>query len=407
MHHAFEVGELDIARLLVARGASLDHIDFYGQTILHRMLATYSTSTPYHLFGDIEWRSRVGLSFLEFLAASYFENFAALDCSHSPPLNHFAWAGMHEIYFKLLQLGANAKMTGEAPKTSMGSLIHGAALGGSIAIIKSVVVENPRLNINLIDHWGRSPLHHALSSKPMNIDVVEYLLDQGADVDLQDKHGRTALQHAVCRSDHHYCLQPVLGTLLERGGSLRTRDRLGNTLLHHAARFGNVTCMRNLLEVGMDVNAQNIYHVTPLHCAAVLLGYLYRTDLIRETSEGLEQILASNVDLLLGWRADPSLSAALYTKMSGQESEPVISGTQSTGSQTGSHHPPGLTSPRRDLQTFVATPESALYLESCLSNHPLGYAWMRTGTYFGMPKNMSKVHAMAPSTWSLQLRMQT
>ncbi|MCJ1250306.1 Ankyrin-2 [Trapelia coarctata] len=306
LHRAFEDGDLEIARLLVGRGASLDQTDAYGQTILHGLLASPKPPTC-HILSPAEWTAQTGVSFLDFLATSGYEDFSALDSNNSPALNHFAWMGLPEVCSRLLRLGASAKMIGQTSKTCMGTLIHGATHGGSIAMVEIVLTENPGLNIDLVNYFGRTPLHDALRSNHVDVSLVEYLLDRGADVNLRDRYGRTALYYAVARSNQEHRRHPLLESLLARGGDVLPKDCLGNTLLHHAARFGNLTCMSILLEKACEVRAKNIYNNTPLHYAGLLLD-LQRWDLDCTTREVLQKRISETVNLLLSRGMDPNIS---------------------------------------------------------------------------------------------------
>ena len=56
--------------------------------------------------------------------------------------------------------------------------------------------------------------------------------------------------------------------LLEAGADLEVRDEDGSTALHGAAGGGAVEAVMTLLEVGVDLEARNLDGSTPLHLAA-------------------------------------------------------------------------------------------------------------------------------------------
>lgn len=106
-----------------------------------------------------------------------------------------------------------------------------------------------------------TPLHQAiLRRKP---EIVDLLLEHGADVLAADASDRTPLHMAVARGDAR-----VVDTLLRRGADPARRDRQGWTPLHHAAAKGETEIARLLLAHGTDPNVLSALGGTPLHEAA-------------------------------------------------------------------------------------------------------------------------------------------
>ncbi|KAH8992307.1 ankyrin repeat protein [Lactarius hatsudake] len=102
-------------------------------------------------------------------------------------------------------------------------------------------------------------------------DVVECLLDHGADVNLQDDFQNTPLTLAA-RCWH----MDVVQVLLEHGADVHSRDRLGQTPLHdviwgassrHNLKGDAPQIVRLLLEHGADIGAEDNDGKTPLQMA--------------------------------------------------------------------------------------------------------------------------------------------
>jgi ankyrin repeat protein/tRNA A-37 threonylcarbamoyl transferase component Bud32 len=133
----------------------------------------------------------------------------------------------------------------------------------------------------------QTPLH--LAAKHGRVAVCRFLLEKGADVNIQDEAGWTCL-HSACYSGNIECLS----LLLQQEALLpyyNARNLDQTTPLHYFARsFSEYACkeaFKKLVNGGADVNAQNKFGETPLHSA--VLGDNMRT-----------------AKLLLKARADPN-----------------------------------------------------------------------------------------------------
>lgn len=92
--------------------------------------------------------------------------------------------------------------------------------------------------------------------------VVNFLLDRGAIVDLRNVEGETALLLASLNGHLDTCR-----TLLDRDADVSLADRDGWTALHNAASRGHREIVRLLLERRADPNARNSVGTTPLMSA--------------------------------------------------------------------------------------------------------------------------------------------
>jgi ankyrin repeat protein len=109
------------------------------------------------------------------------------------------------------------------------------------------------------------PLHAAASSG--NLEVVRILIEYDpAYINARDEDGWTPLLWASGR--HNFNDGSVLRLLLEHGADLNAQNRVGRTPLHRASFNGAVEVVRLLLEHGADVEAKNIVGGTALQEAA-------------------------------------------------------------------------------------------------------------------------------------------
>ncbi len=146
-----------------------------------------------------------------------------------------------------------------------GKPIHRAAYKGDLEKVKKIIERNPS-QINVQDNLGYTPLH--LASGKGHIEIVEFLLNHGADIELEIFIGDTPLLLAARYArDGQY---ETIKTLLEHGAKVNHKDEDGRTALHKAAAYSGKEIMNLLISYGADVNARDKYQSTPLHQAAML-----------------------------------------------------------------------------------------------------------------------------------------
>jgi ankyrin repeat protein len=92
--------------------------------------------------------------------------------------------------------------------------------------------------------------------------TVRQLCRCGADVNVQDEHGETALHIAAWHG-----FSSVLHVLGEVGARLDTRNHDFETAIHCAAARGHFRCVRQLLRLGANPNIQDKNGCSPLHLA--------------------------------------------------------------------------------------------------------------------------------------------
>lgn len=103
-----------------------------------------------------------------------------------------------------------------------------------------------------------------------DINYIQFLLEEGADINYQtDDSGKTPLIHLIHHADEQHALK-LIQYLLDQGANPNLGDFEGDTALHRSIIAGHYQQMKILLEHGADPNIQNDSGTTPLIYAVLL-----------------------------------------------------------------------------------------------------------------------------------------
>ena len=117
------------------------------------------------------------------------------------------------------------------------------------------------IDVNLKDVVGRSPLR--IAAEKADINVVTFLIENGADVNVTDANGNTPLIFIINKTGN----QEITERLLEKGAAVNIQNRSGETALMYAAWRGHANIVRLLLENRADVTLKNRQGSTALTLA--------------------------------------------------------------------------------------------------------------------------------------------
>ena len=158
----------------------------------------------------------------------------------------------------------SSDMSGIKPKRPprLPPLYYIAAFGHS-CLAHHLFLNRPQ-GLHISDDEGCTPLHIAvLAGKDT---VSRLLIKHFTDSDIRDVNYRSLLHMTSYNG-----LLDIARILLERDGPIKSyvnsRDKEGQTPLHFAVKQHHTNIVALLLKFGADVNAQDDYHITPLHGA--------------------------------------------------------------------------------------------------------------------------------------------
>ncbi|MCX7045654.1 MAG: ankyrin repeat domain-containing protein [Candidatus Sumerlaeota bacterium] len=141
--------------------------------------------------------------------------------------------------------------------------LHQACKDGDIAVVKKILArKGADVNARGIQ-FGERPLHWAAGQG--HLEIVDFLLDHGADINATDKDGIVPLQVAVGKNQI-----AIVRRLVERKANLNHKCSDGSTPLYGAVYKDYLEIARLLIEAGADVNATTNNGVAAMDRAMVM-----------------------------------------------------------------------------------------------------------------------------------------
>jgi ankyrin repeat protein len=185
--------------------------------------------------------------------------------------------------------------------------------------------------VKSIPHWlylGDTPLH--LASAALRVGSARMLVENGADVNAQNRRGAMALHYACDpRPNSDGVWNPeaqatLIDLLIQHGAKIEHADKGGATALHRAVRARSAAAVRRLLEneARVDVRLGNLGS-TPLHLAVQSTGAGGTAGAAEEQLEIIQLLLAhgaradardSRGRTVIDWTKNERFASVLKTK---------------------------------------------------------------------------------------------
>jgi len=148
-----------------------------------------------------------------------------------------------------------------------------ATKNGHLNLVK-MLVEEYDFPLDFQNYEGMTCLSIAVSRE--YTDIVNYLLDKGANPNIPNLKKETPLHFAACIGDN-----VIVSKLIEKGAWIETEDDFGDTCLHWAVRENNFRIVNTLIKHGGNIDHPNYDEETPKDLAK---------ELNREMADYLESI---------------------------------------------------------------------------------------------------------------------
>ncbi|XP_023319187.1 serine/threonine-protein phosphatase 6 regulatory ankyrin repeat subunit C-like [Trichogramma pretiosum] len=302
LHLALKYSRMDVAWMLLGRGASSASVNQMRATPLHIICESFYLNRNYRaeqleivqelMRRDANWYSAntEGSTPLHVVCnrCSDYDDLAStllreISDRHPPvhqsviinnqdnegnsPLHLALSRGHANLAVSLLTSGANPNLANDSGRTPLHVVCNRPDRDLARIFLNASEAVNPALQVNVQDRLGNTPLH--LAAECGNARAIETLLIRGARPNLANRHGLTTL-HVICKRDHddETLLMKFVQEIIknERGPvQIDARDNLGETPLHVAVSLGHKKLINLLLRYGADPNSTNVVGSTPLH----------------------------------------------------------------------------------------------------------------------------------------------
>ena len=264
-----------VTRFLLSNGAPKDAEDVDGASALHYARSLANVRALLDHGANINYTNRRGLAAIH-LAAS---------------------VGADDIVAELVKRGAKLDLS----NNDIGSPLHCAVIKKSTASVDTLLRANAPVDAR--DRNGNTPL--ILAAQSGRNDLVQFLLNGGAEISLQNNLRVNPLRAAICAKS-----AALVERLIDHDVKHIAKEKSSKSLLHLAAEQADVATMRVLLNrvvlTGvLGVDAVNGTLQTPLHIAALAA----RADIARVILEH-----HPNLEMLDGDGATPLLTACRSSK---------------------------------------------------------------------------------------------
>ncbi|RWS14907.1 Tankyrase-1-like protein [Dinothrombium tinctorium] len=332
LHFAAGYNRVEIVEHLLSRGADVHAKDKGGLVPLHNACS----------YGHYEVAE---------LLLKKGANVNVTDLWKFTPLHEAAAKGKYDIVKLLLKYGAKPNKKnrdGHVPLdlvkdgdqdiidllTGDAALLDAAKKGHLSRVMKLLTPSN----INCRDSQGRNstPLH--LAAGYNNLEVAEFLLENGADVNALDKGGLIPLHNAAS-----YGHIDIAALLIKYNAQVNATDRWGFTPLHEAAQKGRTQLCALLLNHGANPNLKNHEGQTALDLATaedvrcLLMDALAPNTALTATSSTLHSVITST-PLALKLAEQPSVASLSLSDLSLNADHTVPSAITLLLSQRNSAH---------------------------------------------------------------------
>lgn len=302
VHYFVKTKNVKGIRECANKGISVCEKDNYGLTpmdIAFRQMADEDGAVRVLAELILGGAEEMGGDYAYFENAVASRNYSTRLADGQTPLHVAAILGHNSIVNFLLENGADPS----AQDSSGATPLHEAIRYGNLGIAKALL--DSGANVNACDNLGKPPVMVIIPKESM-MDTYHLLLAYKADLTQKDMFGDTVL-HTVTMINVD---KEIVEFLINNGADLNAKNKEGSTPLSIAVQKREVEIVKLLTDNGADIHTKNANGISPLFLALtstpeVLQAIVNEKNAITQDSEG-------NTPLHIALINDASLSRVKY-----------------------------------------------------------------------------------------------
>ncbi len=231
-NQGYAIDDIAVVRAMIDKGADLSVTDEDGYSVLHHAVEAFdNVKDPDKAYAGSQEMAEI----IDLLVHNGAKVEAADKEGRTPLIYSLDCSTVDRVRMKLVDLSEDIDATAFDGSTA---LMH-AARSGCFEITIDCI--NEGADVNVRDYYRNTPLIWACTGKHRSVDVMNFLIEKGADVNAVNITTRTALMEYLASPDEAGPAQniEIVRLLLAAGANLAITDVSGRTAMNIAASMHN------------------------------------------------------------------------------------------------------------------------------------------------------------------------